>query len=831
MNIDLSQSTSPKSQELRNLALVVLGILVGQFILYGPSLCGRKVLLPLNVLAVPNVYLPQSPETARIAPENIFLSDAIYVFEPARRFAVSEIRAGRLPMWIPYEYGGAPFIEPRFSPFAALQFSAESPVVLAWCQVAIALTAGLGAYAFLRRALGLSFWPSAFAAWCYPLTAFFILWQGFPISSVACWLPWLLLAVDGTLRGSSRLAPVGLAPVTALTLVSGHLDISCQALLGSGLYALWCLGDVWRKSSARRQVVPPIAALSAGWLLGFLLAAPQVLPMLEYTRSSDRMMRRSSGNEERPPVGISALPQTVLPDSYGGYGIWSIGNFRMGSENQLESSATIYTGLIATLVVAPLAWCSRRHRSHSWFCLFACVFGLSWCLNLPGFVQLLRLPGLNMMSHNRLVFISAFALIALAATGLEVLKQGSILWRPWMLIPQAFLAALAGWCIYRARFLPEPLATQLAETVRQGGSFLWVKDLHAVQFLQSWFRQYYLRAAAWCGVALLLSCLLWLRPPWQQKAFPVLGALLLLDLLVFGYGRSLQCDPALYFPPVPTLQKVAQAEPGRILGYNCFRPNLAAMCGLRDIRGYDAADPVRIVDLLTLAADPESPNLSYLRTAFLAPKLAITPQNELRLHPVLNMLGVRYLLFRQPPFNGAKPLFEGSDYWVMENHLALPRVFVPHRVQIVPDKAARLKILSSWQFDPREVACVETPVTLPSECRGSAELVAETPVHVQISANMETPGLVVLDDNWNKGWRALVNNQPAPILITDHALRGVAVPAGSSRVEFNYAPASFAWGIRISVLGILLCLAWLGLFGRKAPPRNETQLQEQVVSS
>src|SRR5262249_51113055 len=162
----------------------------------------------------------------------------------------------------------------------------------------------------------------------------------------------------------------------------------------------------------------------------------------------------------------------------------------------------------------------------SWYALFICIFGLSWCLNLPGFVQLLRLPGLNMMSHNRLVFISAFALIALTATGLETLKQGSIQWRSWLLIPPALLVALAGWCIYRARFLPEPLATQLAETIRQGGSFLWVKDLHALQFLQAWFRQYYTHAAAWCGIALLIWWLLWLRRPWQQKAFPVIGSLL-----------------------------------------------------------------------------------------------------------------------------------------------------------------------------------------------------------------------------------------------------------------------------------------------------------------
>jgi hypothetical protein len=190
-------------------------------------------------------------------------------------------------------------------------------------------------------------------------------------------------------------------------------------LLGSGLYALWCLGDVWLQG-LRRQASRAVAVLAASWVLGFLLAAPPLLPMLEYTRTGDRMMRRSAGQEERPPVGLSALPQTVVPDMYGGYGLWSVNNFRFDSTHQLESSAAIYAGLVATLVVAPLAWCSRRHRSQNWCWLLACVFGLSWCLNLPGFVQLLRLPGLNMMSHNRLVFISSFAILR----GLRLLGHG-----------------------------------------------------------------------------------------------------------------------------------------------------------------------------------------------------------------------------------------------------------------------------------------------------------------------------------------------------------------------------------------------------------------------
>src|SRR5438874_291768 len=185
--------------------LVVAGIALSQFSLYGPSLIGQKILLPLDILAQPDVYIPRTPEVAKIIAQNRTLTDLIYVFEPSRRFAISELRAGRLPMWAPYQFAGVPFIWPKFSPFLAFECVAESPVILAWAQLVAALVAGIGAYLFFRQALGVSFWPAAIGAWCYPLTGFFIFWQGYPTSLPVCWLPWIILAVHQTVRSAGPL--------------------------------------------------------------------------------------------------------------------------------------------------------------------------------------------------------------------------------------------------------------------------------------------------------------------------------------------------------------------------------------------------------------------------------------------------------------------------------------------------------------------------------------------------------------------------------------------------------------------------------------------------
>ena len=244
------KQTSGNREQLRRklarLLVVLAGIILGQVVLYGPSLAGLKILLPLDYLAASGIYLPRTAETAKIEIQNLYASDLVLVSEPSRRFAVSELRAGRIPMWTPYQFSGAPFVWPKFSPFYALQCCAESPIVLAWTQLVGAIVAGLGFYAFCRRVLRVSFWPAAVCAWCYPLTGFFVLWQGYPTGLPVNWLPWLLLAVDKTVRHASPWAPIGLSAVTCLVLVSGQLDVAGQVLLVSGLYGLWCLLDAYR---------------------------------------------------------------------------------------------------------------------------------------------------------------------------------------------------------------------------------------------------------------------------------------------------------------------------------------------------------------------------------------------------------------------------------------------------------------------------------------------------------------------------------------------------------------------------------------------------------
>jgi hypothetical protein len=235
------------------------------------------------------------------------------------------------------------------------------------------------------------------------------------------------------------------------------------------------------------------------------------------------------------------------------------------------------------------------------------------------------------------------------------------------------------------------------------------------------------------------------------------------------------------------------------------------MRGLRDIRGYDGVDPARLVDLAALAANPESKACSYSLMQQLTPKSRLGPRGELQLSPVFDMLGVRYVIGRGSAPTNLHADFQGIDYWVIVNSNALARTFVPRRVETVVEDKARLAMLAAEEFDAREVAYVESPMDLPGPCRGTAGIVEEIPTRIRVSVQMETPGLVVLADLWDKGWQAAWNGQRVPILRANHAIRGVVVPAGSGTLEFRYAPASFTWGLRLAGLALVALVAWLGI--------------------
>jgi hypothetical protein len=787
------------------IAIAVLGIVVGQAILYGPSLIGKKILLPLDLLAAPGAYLPLTEQYKNIIPHNATQSDLILGFEPVRKALSEELTAGRFPLWTPHLFAGTPGFRLSLSPAWLLAFLIVSPVVLAWTQLILALIAGLGMYYFCRRILGLSPWPSVIAAWCYPLTGAYVLWVGQLLPAVMCWLPWSLSAVDRAVRAPRGWGGPALGIMTVMLLLSGAMDIAGQVLLASGLYALWCIWDEYRSQAFSLKGLRILGILALAWLLGFACSMWLLVPAADYVTTGSRMIHRGAGVEERPPVGLKALPQVVLPDIYGSD---VRGSFRIGAVRLPESSAMAYAGSVSCLVLAPLAWFSYKRRSAIGILILLGFFSLGWTLNVPLITWLLRLPGLNMMSHNRMVFVAGFALTVLGAIGLEALLRREVHYRWWFVIPAILLAALCGWCLYRSLNLPEPVASQLEATVEKApiGD---IDEPWEVAEIQRNFRTTYAVNAVFCGAGAAVWCFLILGSRTAGWLVPALTALLYTQLVYFGYGFAAQTNPELYFPKLPIFERIAAGPPGRIIGVNCLPANLAQAIRLPDVRGYDGVDPAAMVELLLTARYPMGQEMPYAATQYMSPVLFNDQKTgSLRIPPVLDMLNVRYLIFRGTPPPEVEPSFVDTDYWVHVNDRAMPRAFVPRHVQVIAEAKARLHEMTRVEFDPSDIAYVEKPIGPSDESKGTVEFVKDTPNRVTLLARMQTSGLVVLADRWDSGWRAYVNDAEVPIIRVNHAVRGVLVAPGTSAIRFEYLPSGFFLGLAITAAGGICLLAW-----------------------
>lgn len=783
-------------------ALVLLtGLLVPQLLLHGTSLVGTTVPYPCDLLALPGFYLP-GDDDPEIEISDHVLTDLILEAPMHRDFMAREYRAGRIPLWNPDTYLGVPYANvPKFSPFELLHVLFPSPRTVAWMSVLQALLAGVGAYVFFRRILGSSFPAAAVCACSYPLTGYFVLWNGFSMTHAVAWLPWVLLATDAAVRRPCGWGGPALLLVTCLC-VQSRIDAGGQVLIVAGLYALavgielfWSrgrLGGLWP------HAIAPIAA----WTLGLALCTPYILPAMEYARTGSRLLERAEGLEERPPGSLARLPQAVVPYFYGST---RRGSIPLADGNLLESAAGAHAGVVAMAFLAPLGFASRRHRSKVLFFSGIVVLGLAWKLGLPGFVQALRSPVLNMLSHNRFVFASAFGCLVLAAIGWDALAEADLRGRVWLWFPALFALFLGGWCLLRAILPPEPLAGRLFAPDFAGLPTNLSPDERTSIF------DGYVRTMLWGSARLALAggalVCVWAGRQRASGLKAIAASMLIAELFAFALHDWRHADAKLFYPRIPALEDLRQLPPGRILGLRCLPPNLGMTHGLRDIRGYDAVDPRLAMELLGMALDPRFESPRYARTQWMVP-LMTTDGSGFRLSPVLDMLNVRYLINRSPPPGNLPAVAQSSGYWVVENSHALPRAWIPRTVETLPDLPALRKRIAAPDFAPREVAFVEVPIPVSASATGSARIAAETTQTVQLETVTDRTALVVLSEMWYPGWTATVDGQPAEIHRTNIGLRGVVVPPGTHKVAFSFWPESLTRGLWIAGAAASLAIAW-----------------------
>ena len=124
-----------------------------------------------------------------------------------------------------------------------------------------------------------------------------------------------------------------------------------------------------------------------------------------------------------------------------------------------------------------------------------------------------------------------------------------------------------------------------------------------------------------------------------------------------------------------------------------------------------------------------------------------------------------------------------------------------------PMEASRKEAFESFasgRADPRKDLFLDPdPASLPP-LRSKAP---RTRAKSYLVPDPRRPGWLVRTQNAMPGWRAWVDDVPAPVLLADGIFQAVPYPKGSSQVVFKYEPASFRFGLFVSLLALAFLAA------------------------
>jgi len=163
------------------------------------------------------------------------------------------------------------------------------------------------------------------------------------------------------------------------------------------------------------------------------------------------------------------------------------------------------------------------------------------------------------------------------------------------------------------------------------------------------------------------------------------------------------------------------------------------------------------------------------------------------------------------------PLIFDEGIEITKNEDYLPRAFVVHKAQEMFEKEMIWEKLKDPNFDIRNEIIIEKD--LPDKLLTSSAASDQSKVEimnyqdqlVEIVAEMENPGFLVLLDQYYPGWKAYVNGKETEIYPTDYVFRSIYLPKGFHKVEFRYEPQSYRTGKYITFVTLFfLLLLYLG---------------------
>jgi hypothetical protein len=622
--------------------------------------------------------------------------------------------------------------------------------------------------------------------------------------SAYAWLPFTVGAFSRWAERRDRRWLAASAGFLLLQLLAGDPQSAYLAvgvcLLVSAFSERW--KGRWARAAAAQWPVAAVAGVAG------LCAAVVLWPALELLRLSSRTEEVSLAASQIWSLHPLRLVELLLPAPFGTYfpveTYW--GHFTVNASYGTPYYLSLYFGASGALLAA-LGVATRAPRERA---LLLAIAGLGLLVSLGRFTPLYgwmyrALPVWNAFRYpERVVVVVVLAGAVLAGGGVDALRQGPPRWwRASVLVFTVVAAAVWAAAAMRGADLAATFTRWTGTRISpEGMGDLATSGSHAASFL------------------LVLSLLALAAPRLRPSLFvPVVVLLAAADVLVSGArlvwlapaelffkpGHFIQAmppagefrvdwDPSLKGMVVSARTQVTVAFMHRVVERATLKPNTALLEGHCYLGGYGSASPRWLWD--QYGRLPRDAYYDWYSVRYLAHS-PLAGRDWLKAHPEEKMVA------------------QYGPAMLIERPGAYPRQWLVHRTEVVDSDAAMMKTLAA-KPDLRSVAFVDHP--LPG--LGGADLQGEVRVRhrgaqrVGYSVFTASPALLVMNDGYWPGWRAVLDGAEVPLVRVNGGMRGVRIPPGDHELEVVYRPDSLAQGAAGSALG-LLALAALGLWRRR----------------
>ncbi|HCP17177.1 MAG: YfhO family protein [bacterium] len=245
---------------------------------------------------------------------------------------------------------------------------------------------------------------------------------------------------------------------------------------------------------------------------------------------------------------------------------------------------------------------------------------------------------------------------------------------------------------------------------------------------------------------------------------------------------------------------------------------------------YGENDFLNLYGIQTISGNHPSPFYEYQIFVNNPSSVMFNPQTLFDKKNRLKLLNVRYLitpkipadttgypkstqdmiLFYQALFRnmGFEPYFYGKDYMLHISKDFLPRFFVVDSFVKVDDINGALSIIDGNDFNPRKYAIVEkSEVDLKKVDESLAyriDSIVYTPNKVSLVVKTNKESILLMLDQYYKGWNVKVNEKSSKLLKVDGIFRGVKLTNGVNRVVFYFSSTLQILSAFISLFGVIL---------------------------